>query len=122
MHYACQHSLRAVTGQSEVSLVSGETLRDRVWATYLLQAGRDLRVVQMGVVATLAADELKLACVSMLRLAANLAGVTEAPTLAGAPAATRNIAGQAAALGVLDRAHQGGKVCMCELAAAFDLT
>ena len=63
MQHACQHSLRAVTGQSEVSLVSGETLRDRVRATYLLQAGRDLRVIQMGVVATLAADELKLACV-----------------------------------------------------------
>jgi hypothetical protein len=26
MQHACQHSLRAVTGQSEVSLVSGETL------------------------------------------------------------------------------------------------
>jgi hypothetical protein len=37
----------------------------------------------MGVVATLAADELILACVSVLRLAANLAGVTEGPTLVG---------------------------------------
>jgi hypothetical protein len=83
MQHACQHSLRAVTGQSEVSRVSGETLRDRIRATYLLQAGRDLRVIQMGVVATLAADELKFACVSVLRLAAKLAGVTEAPTLAG---------------------------------------
>jgi hypothetical protein len=66
MQHACQHSPRAVTGQSEVSLVSGETLRDRVRAAYLLQAGRDLRVIQMGVVATLAADELKLACVSAI--------------------------------------------------------
>ena len=40
-------------------LVGGQTLGDRVRAAYLLQARRDPRVVQAGVVATLAADELK---------------------------------------------------------------
>ena len=40
-------------------LVGGKTLGDRVRATYLLQARRDLGVVQVGVVATLAADQLK---------------------------------------------------------------
>ena len=38
---------RAVTGQSEVPLVGGKALGDRVRAAYLLQARQDLGVVQM---------------------------------------------------------------------------
>jgi hypothetical protein len=40
-------------------LVSGQALVDRVRTAYLLQARRDLGVVQEGVVATLTADELE---------------------------------------------------------------
>jgi hypothetical protein len=42
-----------------VLLVGGQALADRVRTAYLLQAGRDLGVAQVRVVATLAADELK---------------------------------------------------------------
>ena len=55
-----RHLPWAVTdGQSEVLLVGGQALADRVRAAYLLQAGRDLGVAQVRVVATLAADELE---------------------------------------------------------------
>jgi hypothetical protein len=42
-----------------VLFVGGKTLGDRVRAAYLLQARRDLGVIQIGVVATLTTDELK---------------------------------------------------------------
>jgi hypothetical protein len=46
----CRHLPWAVTdGQSEVPLVGGQALGDRVRAAYLLQAGGDLGVVQVGV-------------------------------------------------------------------------
>jgi hypothetical protein len=55
-----RHSPRAVTSaQSEVLLVGGKALGDRVRAAYLLQSRRDLGVIQIGIVATLTADELK---------------------------------------------------------------
>lgn len=62
-----QNLLRAVADeQSEVLLVGGKALGDRVRATYLLEPGGDLGVIQVGVVATLTADELKRARVTAL--------------------------------------------------------
>ena len=59
--------LPALTSGSHRSVRGGaRKRRDRprsLRATYLLQAGRDLRVIQMGVVAALAADELNSLCV-----------------------------------------------------------
>jgi len=43
----------------EVLLVCGDTGRDRVWTTNPLQLGCDLAVIQAGIIAAVAADELK---------------------------------------------------------------
>jgi hypothetical protein len=88
---ACRHLPWAITdAQSEVLLVGGQALGDRVRAAYLLQARRDLGVAQVRVVATLAADELKRAAFHLAvhhldRLAAQYRGaaVTKLASLGG---------------------------------------
>jgi hypothetical protein len=56
---------------ANVFLVCGDARSDRVWPAYLLKPGRDVVVIQIGIVTAVAADELERVGVAALWPAVN---------------------------------------------------